>query len=153
MIQASKAAGIVCAATEFSISHLSLQKIMYLAQMTWMGKYDGGRLIDTDFEAWDYGPVSKEVFDVAKAFGRNKIPNIWPPSKTIMSQEKAHLEDVAKKLSKWSSAQLVSLTHMPNGAWAKNYRPGVHHILIPDADIFDEFKTRLRANGPKERGN
>src|SRR5579859_1618934 len=72
-LTAIQAARKVCEHGSWKITNLSLQKILYIAQMLFMGENNGSRLIDTDFEAWDYGPVSPEVYRRVRIFGANPI--------------------------------------------------------------------------------
>jgi uncharacterized phage-associated protein len=63
-----QAARMVCEHGSWRVTNLSLQK----TQMLFMGEHNT-RLIDTDFEAWDYGPVSPEVYRKVRIFGANPI--------------------------------------------------------------------------------
>jgi uncharacterized phage-associated protein len=71
-LRAMQAARMVCEHGSWRVTNLSLQKILYIAQMLFMGEHNT-RLIDTDFEAWDYGPVSPEVYRKVRIFGANPI--------------------------------------------------------------------------------
>ena len=124
-------------------TNLGLQKILYLAQMTFMGENNGARLIDSDFEAWDYGPVVPEVYRRARIFGANPIQDVFfsEPRLTDGMRE-MHLHNVATFLANKKPGELVAITHWKHGAWAKNYRPGALGIPIPDQDILDEYRRR-----------
>jgi uncharacterized phage-associated protein len=64
--------------TEIGTSpNLQLQKILYLAQMIYMGHTAGGRLADGSFEAWDYGPVEPSVYRKVRMFGSDPISNVF----------------------------------------------------------------------------
>ena len=52
----------------WSLSNLQLQKILFMADMNFVGQ-GKGRLIDEDFEAWDYGPVLPSLYRECKPFG------------------------------------------------------------------------------------
>jgi uncharacterized phage-associated protein len=52
---------------------MKLQKLLYYAQgfaMVILGK----PLFDEDFEAWDYGPVLRAVYDKFKGYGSGALP-------------------------------------------------------------------------------
>lgn len=48
-----------------SMSHLKLQKLLYLVEGYHLAYY-GVSLIEDDFEAWTHGPVSRKIFDLLK---------------------------------------------------------------------------------------
>ena len=56
-----------------SLSNLELQKLLYLAHMFYMGRYDGEPLVHGEFEAWDYGPVHPTLYQRARTFGSNPV--------------------------------------------------------------------------------
>jgi len=142
-LTAMQAARKICEHGSWKITNLGLQKILYLSQMLFIGENGGARLIDTDFEAWDYGPVSPEVYRRVRMFGANPIQDIFFRELRINDGlREAHLHNVCTFLANKRPGELVSITHWKDGAWAKNYRPGVTGIVIPDRDILDEYKRR-----------
>ena len=62
---AAKTLGIECG---WCVSNLKMQKILYLAHLDYMGK-NNERLVESSFEAWDYGPVQPELYHKLKRFG------------------------------------------------------------------------------------
>ena len=142
-LTASQAARKVCEHGNWRITNLSLQKTLYLAQMLFMGENDGVRLIDTDFEAWDYGPVSPEVYRRVRIFGADPIQDIFIGTPRIDDgMREMHLHNVSTFLAAKKPAELVAITHWKHGAWAKNYKPGALGIVISDRDILDEYRRR-----------
>ncbi|MCW5693088.1 MAG: DUF4065 domain-containing protein [Pseudolabrys sp.] len=138
-----QAARIICEHGSWKITNLGLQKILYLAQMIFMGENRGLRLVDTEFEAWDYGPVAPDVYRRVRMFGANPIQDIFftePRSNDGLRE--ASLHNVCTFLANKKPAELVAITHWKDGAWAKNYRPGTLGIRIPDGDILDEYRKR-----------
>ena len=61
-----------CEARSWQISNLTLQKMLYIAQVIYLGTFDS-RLFKAEFEAWDYGPVIPEVYHRFKIFGDKYI--------------------------------------------------------------------------------
>ena len=141
-LTATQAARKICEHGSWKITNLSLQKILYISQMLFMGE-NGSRLIDTDFEAWDYGPVSPEVYRRVRMFGANPIQDVFffEPRPNDGLRE-SYLHNVSTHLAGKKAAELVAITHWTGGAWAKNYRPGALGIVIPDGDIADEYRRR-----------
>ena len=136
------AARHMCERSEWALTNLELQKMLYLAQMMYLGT-KGERLINGSFEAWDYGPVLPSVYSEVKAFGRGPIrflPSIF--GRSVEPSRAEMLDDAYDQLSKKTAGQLVNITHWSKGAWARNYRPGVRGIVIPDDDIIREYRDR-----------
>lgn len=139
------AAKRVCELGSWDVTNLKLQKILYLAQMVHLGRYEQ-RLIDETFEAWDYGPVSSKLYHRAKVFGSGPVGNLFHGSGPILDKRADDLiVEACKNLLPKSPSELVAMTHDPNGAWARNYRPDRLAIPISDNDIIDEYRSRVNA--------
>lgn len=141
------AARYICEGRDWSISNLELQKMLYLGQMLYLGEHQE-RLIGGAFEAWDYGPVLPSVYREAKAYGSRPIRFLAGASKIVDKDRRGVLDQVIDQLSNMSAGQLVSITHWKEGAWAKNYVPGVKGVMIPDRDIVEEYNRRLKHQHP-----
>jgi uncharacterized phage-associated protein len=141
-IPAYSAARYVCTRGDWRVTNLALQKILYLAQMVHLGR-TGERLIEGEFEAWDYGPVTPDLYRTVRMFGDKPIQNVFFGAPRIFgTREEETLRDACEHLLTKSPSELVAMTHRQNGAWAKNYVPGIRSIVIPDADIVAEYNTR-----------
>jgi uncharacterized phage-associated protein len=138
-ISVFSAARYLCSKCDWKISNLELQKMLYISQMIYMGSNDGARLCDTQFQAWDYGPVSPELYSKVKAFGSNYAEEITD-NKMLEC-----LDAIAMHFGCGSAAKLVSMTHWNGGAWYKNYVSRIKGIVISDNDIMDEYQARARA--------
>lgn len=142
----------LCMCGNWHLSNLELQKILYLAHRTYMGKLsespDALRpLIDKHFYAWMYGPVVPEVYHELKMFGADRVHNIGvlreAPLPDKDSTEFKYLEKVYDIVRKYPPHKLVEMTHLKGGAWSKHYRLGGrrdYRALIPNLDIYNEFK-------------
>ena len=125
-------------------SNLKLQKLMYIAQVIHMGRNDGERLFDANFEAWDYGPVIPEIYHSLKKFGSSPVKDIFYDAKTFRDDDtrRTVMDDVCDRFLKYSAGDLVEITHSDLGAWAKYYVPGARNIIIEDEALFGEYKER-----------
>ena len=142
-ISAQAAARKLCERSDWMLTNLELQKMLYLAQMVFMGQNNGERLFNGIFEAWDYGPVVPDVYSQVRAFGSAPIKNVFHVAGSISDDaRRTMLEQAYDQLSTKTAGQLVNITHWSKGAWAKNYRPGVKGIIIPDEDILREARDR-----------
>lgn len=145
-VSAFAAAKKVCSLSDWTFSNLQLQKILYLAHMVYMGEKDGAPLVDGHFEAWDYGPVHPAVYHKAKAFGRGPVKNVFHGISDLPddSDESEILTRAVSAFRNVSPSALVSVTHKPEGAWYKNYEPGYNRSIIPNEDIYQEYKQRFQ---------
>jgi len=141
-----QAARTIADLLEFETSNLRLQKLLYLSHMFHLGT-TGKPLIDGRFEAWDLGPVEPDIYHLLKAYGADNIKDIFPcESFAEGSPEGKSVSDVVSAFRDKTSWQLVGLTHEDGGAWAKNYRPGVYGVRIPESDIQQEYRDRTSAH-------
>lgn len=140
----SSVAKYICEKSEWSVSNLELQKLMYLSQMIYMGRNGGTKLFASVFEAWDYGPVIPDLYHKLKGYGAESVPNVFDDALGFKPDDprKNLMNDICEKFLKFDAGQLVEITHWENGAWAKHYVPKARHIRIPDSDIWDEYKSR-----------
>ncbi|KAA6205363.1 MAG: DUF4065 domain-containing protein [Candidatus Tokpelaia sp.] len=149
----------ICEKSSWGVSNLRLQKILYLAQMFHMGRHEGRRLVDTSFQAWDFGPVSPELYHRVKDFGAQPITEIgedifsqpgetFPEARLFQPEDprKKTLDDICDKFLSWTPGQLVGVTHWKKGAWAKYYQPGMFGVQIPDKDIWGEYNVRQKSS-------
>lgn len=142
-ISALTAARHMCERSDWTLSNLKLQKMLYLAQMLYMGEHHE-RLMDGTFEAWDYGPVLPTVYNEVKTYGSGPIRSILFGRGAIGDEKRrATLDDAYDQLASKTAGQLVNITHWDQGAWAKNYVQGGRRITIPDADIEAEYQARV----------
>lgn len=145
-ISIDSAARRICQIGDWQVTNLQLQKILYLSHMYHMGLHHGRRLVDASFEAWDYGPVLPALYKRVAMFGSRPIQDIFRLEPDV--EEGPELDSIgraAPALVSRPAAELVSMTHISEGAWARHYRPGIRGLIIPDADIFNEYRTRAGA--------
>lgn len=145
MIHPLLAAKHLCRQSGWRVSNLALQKILYMADMNYVG-LTGQRLIDESFEAWDYGPVLPTVYHRCKPFGAKPIPDIfWGIGNIDGTPEAKMLDEAWEHLGDMSPGQLVENTHWEGGAWARHYVPGARGVQIPTADMIEEYGRRVGA--------
>lgn len=144
-VESLRAAKRLCELSGWTVSNLKINKLLYIAHMFHLGR-GRGPLVSDSFEAWDYGPVLPNVYHQAKAFGSGPVRNVFNRVHDIPSGTEADiLREAYESLRNARPGHLVNITHWEHGAWAKNYRPGGRHIIIPDSDILDEFRRRAAA--------
>ncbi len=143
MVSSFEAAKYLCSLSKWQLSNLKLQKILYLADLNFLGN-TGNRLIDEDFEAWDYGPVLTSLYHRCKPFGSKDVPNVFWGVNDLekTSPEALMLNRAWEKLRSQTPGQLVANTHWERGAWVKRYVPGAKGIKISTVDMCEEYSER-----------
>lgn len=138
------AARYICEKSGWTVSNLKLQKLMYLAQMVYMGRTGGKRLFEGVFQAWDYGPVEPTLYQKVKPFGSGPVQNVFSDARNFKENDpkKAVLDDSCNRYLKFTPGDLVEITHWDRGAWASRYVPRARNTIIPDGPILDEYKAR-----------
>ncbi|WBQ11706.1 DUF4065 domain-containing protein [Hyphomonadaceae bacterium BL14] len=130
----------LCERSGWTLTNLQLQKIAYIAHMLHLGQH-AKRLVSIPFQAWEYGPVSYDLYRQVRAFGADPIGNVFrvvpaPAEGT----ETEYLDGIYDQVKDWTPGQLVSFTHRADGAWDQCYDPNVKGIVIPDEAIIAEYR-------------
>ena len=127
---------------DVNMTHLKLQKLLYILYARHIYK-TGEALFSDRFQAWKYGPVLTEIYDIFKREGPDPLTALRPdPNGEIFivvedGKFGECFNEVWDKFANVSAADLVSLTHEPDSAWRKavinnDYRLGG---FLNDSDI------------------
>lgn len=119
---------IACAnKRDIPLPNVSIQKLLYFAHGASLTRRDQP-LIRGAFEAWEYGPVCRPIYDELKRHGRNpvtelitrvdpftgEVSHIEPPSDQPVIDL---VEDVVRSIGHLRPGHLIALSHVENGAW------------------------------------
>lgn len=130
--------------SEWTLSHLEIQKMLYIGHMFNLGRH-GNALVRGNFEAWEYGPVHPDLYHRLKMFGSSPVTFVsTKEGQKLPDTEAGLMDEVLDALSDADPGKLVAITHWEEGAWAKNYIRGIRGIPIPNEDIMDEYRKRTR---------
>lgn len=141
-VSAKSAAAYLSKKSDWKLSNLELQKILYMAAMNYAGQ-TGMALVSDDFEAWDYGPVLPRLYHDLKIFGSSPVGNVYWGAESILGRPEAQIiERAFESLKGQTPGQLVENTHWYKGAWAKNYVTGARGKKIPLSDMIAEYQAR-----------
>lgn len=134
----------------WNLTNLQIQKILYLINLFYLGR-TGKRLINEDFEAWDYGPVLPSLYREISFFGSDPVLDIFKHIKPLQKNEDRYdiIKELGEKLSKMTAGQLVSITHNRQGAWAMHYDPISKNNKISQDSILKEYKNLYGTNQKK----
>lgn len=133
-----------CMEQDNPISNLKLQKILYFLQGEHLAKM-GEPLFDADFEAWQYGPVVRNVYSKYCGYGATDIIMVNKPNEMPEQEVCSFVDPIVKKLCVLDAWELVDKTHTEGGAWDQIYQNGKgKNYVIPQKKIKDEFKLKMK---------
>lgn len=105
------------------ITHLKLQKLLYYAQGINLGLY-GRPLFKEKIEAWQHGPVVRDVYGHFSKFGRNNIEIEMNTEKEKIINRIENDKEVSEVLNLtydnfaiYTAWQLRQMTHEDNTPW------------------------------------
>jgi uncharacterized phage-associated protein len=136
----------ICKMSGWNLTHLKLQKVLYILQTYHLGRYDRP-LFYGNFEAWDYGPVEPGVYSTFAYFGADPLPE-WAFLEYEFIEEKnkdfPFIKELLNELLSKSARFLVTFTHDSLGAWRKLYKANERNIQITNEDMKAEYGRRLK---------
>lgn len=111
-----------CVRDASPISNLQLQKILYFVQREYV-RQTGDPLFSDKIEAWQFGPVVKDVYYTYSVFGGSPIRFV-DESIFLDSQVTSIIDPIIEEKRALDPWTLVDLTHRPGGAWNQIFRNG-----------------------------
>jgi uncharacterized phage-associated protein len=135
--------------TGLSITNLALNKLVYFAHGTYFSSYSRP-LVKNAFEAWQFGPVVRVLYDAFKIYENrpirdrarrfNPVENAFEVISEQLARSDALIVDgVFDMFSPMTAGQLVDLSHEEGSPWAALWeseelvvRPG---MIIRDDEI------------------
>ena len=125
------------------LTPMQLTKLVYIAH-GWMLGLTGEPLIDQRVEAWQYGPVVRDVYNATRMYGRSPVGGRLPSFGTPLRPDQQNMVDQVFGLyGQMDGIALSNITHMPDTPWANTYRPGAFGTSIPN-DLIAAHYRRLR---------
>ena len=122
-----------------ALTQMQLQKLVYIAH-GWKLAITGHPLTHDDPEAWEYGPVYKELRRALRSYGRSNvereirnceyIPGAFedddnaPAIAALDESETSIIDQVYDKYGKFHAFQLSALTHREGTPWTEVYDAG-----------------------------
>ena len=144
MISIYDVAKTICEEAGWNMTHLKLQKILYIMQMFYLGEH-GKPLFEAKFETWQYGPVEPTVYKRFSIFVADPILSRHFNEKGVKqnSLEMQFIDAILEKLLDKNATFLVSWTHEKIGAWAKCYIPKQINP-ISEKEMKAEYDRRMK---------
>lgn len=126
------------------ISNLKLQKMLYFIQGFALVRL-GHPLFDDEIQAWTYGPVIPSVYQEYMHYGSNNITGTEPAEIITNPTIKSLLDGLIRSMERFSGADLVRMTHLPDTPWStiwENGRGRFARIPLPLIRDYFERKTQ-----------
>jgi len=124
-----------------NLTHLKLQKLLYILYARFLAVTEAPLFPDR-FEAWQLGPVLREVYDIFNIHKAEPIIELRPNAngKVCVIRESGDFgkcfDEVWAKYGRESAHDLVETTHQKDSAWSKTVaRDGGIGGFLDDADI------------------
>ncbi|RUW55477.1 DUF4065 domain-containing protein [Mesorhizobium sp. M1A.F.Ca.ET.072.01.1.1] len=127
-------------AEQLEVTQIDMQKILYFLHGHHLLEH-GQPLIKSEFEAWDFGPVQRSVYDAFKGFGDQPITELaqkLDPVKRLTSPfpklvDNAAVATIERHLYKYleiPSFALVDITHQPGTPWSRTIESAKSHVNV-----------------------
>lgn len=100
-------------------TNMKLQKLVYFAHGYNLAILDKP-LIDSDFFAFQYGPIEMDLYAIASSYGRKEVKKIKEPNDySFTDEENELLKKVDATFSKYTASQLSEITHRKGSPWSE----------------------------------
>lgn len=131
------------------VTNLKLQKLLYFLEALYMHVTKENFLFDDDFEAWDFGPVCKRVYDEFKMFEREPIkltPEEQGIAQNMPAINKLFISTLHRIFKNYTTYDLVSLTHEEDSPWSKVYEQDSNEkLIISKIETKDWFSRKIES--------
>lgn len=132
-----------------SLTLMQLLKLVYLAH-GWRLTYSGNPLTKDLVEAWQRGPVYRNVYSAFSGSGSNPINGLAyipgtsvPYSSKFSAEEMDIIKQVVGAYGHVHAFDLSNMTHKPNTPWTLTFNKDGQYAVIPNVLIKEHF-TKLR---------
>lgn len=136
------------------VSNMQVNKVVYFLHADYLAAFSRP-LVSAKIEAWEHGPVFRELYHMFKEFDDRPITSratkIDPESgmRVIVVEEidaitQRFLEDASERYTVMSAATLRALSHVPDGPWdlVWNHETDTRATMrITDESILDWYRS------------
>src|ERR1700730_189082 len=109
------------------VTNLSINKIVFFLHSNYLIQFNRP-LVSAKIEAWNYGPVFRELYKEFKQFGDQSIKGraqrlsastgiLEVCELQLSEKDREYLERLARKYIRLSPGNLISLSHEKGGPW------------------------------------
>ncbi|MBA8815638.1 putative phage-associated protein [Microbacterium halimionae] len=137
------------------VSPMKLQKLLFFVASEY-AKRTGKPMIDGNFQAWQYGPVVRSVYDEFRSFGGRAIRSYGKDAEGKSYQIKEasdpalheSLDVVWNAAKNYSAVALSRITHIQGSAWANSFSKST---FIPEEALKADQTYRSELGLPEIR--
>ena len=128
------------------LTHIEVQKLLYFAS-GWMLGIHGRPLHDGHWEAWQYGPVVRDVYFSLNHYRGAPITAEIPTPSEQFREEETSIIDAVYDYRRLGPSTLIGLSHARGGPWDSVWHGGTGSSEI-DNDLIERYFADLaRQNG------
>ncbi|MDD6055194.1 MAG: DUF4065 domain-containing protein [Helicobacteraceae bacterium] len=127
-----------------SVTHLKMQKLLYYAQGLSL-VYNTKPLFKEKIEAWEHGPVVREVYEKLKQYKKDdlsKISELVCIDDSLSEEEKSVIEMAFIEYGRFTATYLRNKTH-EEPTWKEAWSKGKNTIITHES-MRDYFKKEQR---------
>ena len=128
-------------------THFKLQKMLYILEVKSL-IHSGKSLIDENFEAWDYGPFLRSIYDKYSYMAACEMLVRQKTDRELPSDQRNTIINNIDELAKMNLWELAQYSMEPNTPWAKVYEKG-SQVQIPN-QLIVSYAKELRETINKE---
>lgn len=126
------------------LTPMQVLKLVYIAH-GWRLGTAGQPLIEQPVEAWQYGPVIRDLYNAMRGFGGGAVQGplslgYGARADRLSPEEDALVRRVYELYGQMSGMQLSRITHADGTPWQQAYTPGRHGTEISDDAIADHYR-------------
>lgn len=126
------------------VSSMKLQRLLYFVASDYAKSFKGS-LLGEQFQAWDYGPVVRSVYEQFRCFGGSPIRKYakdaqgeaYLVDELANTDVKSSLDRVWDAGKSMSAVSLSRVTHLEGSAWFKTFCVSPHGF-IDDFDVMND---------------
>ena len=142
------AALTMCAHCNWQVKERHLQRLLYLANMFYMGRNNGAPLIEDSFQAWHSGPVIPKLHEKIGYFRSRPVRDVfWHEEIANQEPERGYFDAVATGFLQGMPHNLILLIYRPGSGWDLTYDKKCPMTITPEA-IMAEY-NQYHANDDK----
>ena len=128
-------------------THFKLQKMLYILEVKSL-IHSGKSLIDENFEAWEYGPFLRSVYDKYSYMAACEIKVRQKTNRELPGDQRNAIINNIDELAKMNLWELAQYSMEPNTPWAKVYEKDAQ-VKIPN-QLMVSYAKALREEIDRE---
>jgi uncharacterized phage-associated protein len=137
-----------------TVTNMAMNKIVFLLHSDYLLRFQRP-LTNAKIEAWEHGPVFRELYSAFKKYGDGAITDFGSKINPLsgekevcvidLSEEQSDfLKPIAERLLKFSAGKLRQLSHLPGSPWDKVWNHG--GVINAGMQISDDIILKSKSD-------